>query len=145
MAKMRGRYVPTDVWSDPWFENLHPADRYLWIYLLTNPCNNIAGIYEISNRRIGFETGYSELKNGQVDYAIDGFAQSGKLFRMDKYIVICDHPKYQSSSPTVKKGIDNIIYNLVFEYQERLKASEYAWDIDEAIKRVKERTIQSEE
>ena len=56
MSKMR--WVNTDFWSDAWVvDHLNPLDRYLFIYLFTNPHTNVAGVYELSLRIMSFETG----------------------------------------------------------------------------------------
>lgn len=52
------RYVNTDFWSDAYVvDHLNPLDRYLFIYLFTNPHTNVAGVYELSTRIMSFETG----------------------------------------------------------------------------------------
>ena len=54
------RSVNTRVWNDDWFETLEPNFKLLWLYLLTNTHTNMLGIYEVTLRRISFETGLNE-------------------------------------------------------------------------------------
>jgi hypothetical protein len=51
------RSISTGTWQDPWFEKLNPKAKLLFIYLWTNDVCNQAGCYEISMRRVEFETG----------------------------------------------------------------------------------------
>src|SRR3990167_11123814 len=51
------RTVSTDTWSDPWFSDLPPDGKYLFLYLLTSERTNAAGCYEVAPRQIAFETG----------------------------------------------------------------------------------------
>ena len=39
------RYVSTNMWTDPWFQSLDPAQKFLYLYCITNHCTNIAGLY----------------------------------------------------------------------------------------------------
>lgn len=51
-------FINTDFWTDTWVvDHLNPLDRYLFLYLFTNPHTNVAGVYELSLRIMGFETG----------------------------------------------------------------------------------------
>ena len=58
MAKER--YINTKFWDDSYIVKLDPIEKLLFIYLLTNPLTNICGIYEVSLRRIAFDTGIEE-------------------------------------------------------------------------------------
>lgn len=63
---MAYRSFSTGTWQDPWFETLNPHSKLLFIYLWTNDVCNQAGLYQISLRRVEFETGIkpqSVLKN----------------------------------------------------------------------------------
>lgn len=54
------RYVTTSFWEDAKVqENATPEDRYFMLYLLTNPHTNQLGCYEITQRTISYETGYT--------------------------------------------------------------------------------------
>lgn len=54
---MAYRSFSTGTWQDPWFETLSPHAKLLFIYLWTNDVCNQAGLYQISLRRVEFETG----------------------------------------------------------------------------------------
>lgn len=52
------RYFDSGFWSDTWVvDNLNPHDRYLFIYLITNPHVTLCGVYQLSLRIMAFETG----------------------------------------------------------------------------------------
>jgi len=54
---MAYRQFSTATWQDPWFEKLNQKAKLLFIYLWTNEVCNQAGLYQISQRRVEFETG----------------------------------------------------------------------------------------
>ena len=48
-------------WTDPKIaDDFTPEDRYLYLYLITNPHTNLCGCYEISLKQISDETGYTK-------------------------------------------------------------------------------------
>lgn len=51
------RMVDCGTWDDPWFAELEPAAKLLFLYLLTNRRSTPAGCFEITLRAIAFETG----------------------------------------------------------------------------------------
>ena len=54
------RYISTSFWDDEWIQELDPSEKLLYLYLMTNPLTNIAGVYKLSIRRISFDTGFTE-------------------------------------------------------------------------------------
>jgi hypothetical protein len=52
------RQISTATWQDPWFEQLSPKAKLLFIYLWTNEVCNQSGLFQISQRRIEFEVGF---------------------------------------------------------------------------------------
>jgi hypothetical protein len=51
------RLVDTGAWDDPWFSELTPSGKLLFLYLLTNRRTNSVGAYELTVRQVSFETG----------------------------------------------------------------------------------------
>lgn len=51
------RAIDTDTWSDPWFEELAPLERLLFLYLITTSKQTSCGAFQISPRTLGYETG----------------------------------------------------------------------------------------
>jgi hypothetical protein len=57
--KMAERGFQTELWTDPFIQDLSPEAKLLFIYLWTNKHCNQAGLYEITLRTIAFDTGLS--------------------------------------------------------------------------------------
>jgi hypothetical protein len=128
------RYISTSFWTDKWIRSLDPSERYLYMYLLTNPMTNIAGIYPITMDRIAFDTGYDERTLRPM---LKRFETSGKLYYFDdEYVVIPAWPRHQNpeKKPTIKTGIDAVLktipknvleYAVCIGYQYRIVGYQY--------------------
>lgn len=57
---MAKRFVDTDIWKDPWFQELAPINKCLWKYLCDN-CDN-AGVWKINKSLAQFQIG------GKIDW-----------------------------------------------------------------------------
>lgn len=54
------RNISLSFWTDTKVEDTFtPEDKYMYLYLLTNPHTNICGCYEISTKQISRQTGYN--------------------------------------------------------------------------------------
>jgi len=54
------RNVSLSFWTDSRVtDDFTPEDRYMYLYLITNPHTNLCGCYEVSIRQIANETGYN--------------------------------------------------------------------------------------
>ena len=71
------RSVNTKFWEDPFIEDLTPSEKLLFLYLLTNPKANLLGVYEISLKKISYDTG---LNNETIRKAFERFAKVQKAF-----------------------------------------------------------------
>jgi len=101
MAKQR--FINTKFWDDRWVVSLKPLEKLLFLYLITNPLTSIAGSYEISVRRIAFDTG---LEPTMISKSLSKFEAEGRLIYRDEWILICNFIKNQSRNPKVVKGIE---------------------------------------
>ena len=52
---MAKRFIDTNLFDDPWFMDLSPSAKLLWIYSITK-CNH-AGIFELNHKLCTFQTG----------------------------------------------------------------------------------------
>ncbi len=95
MAKHK--QISSDFWADPFIEDLDPIEKLLYLYLITNERNNLIGVYEITLKRIGNETG---IDRDMVAKIIGRFADKDKIHYTDKHIIIVNFWKYTSKSPT---------------------------------------------
>lgn len=106
------RYISTSFWDDKWIRSLDPSERYLYLYLLTNPQTNIAGIYEITIDRVAFDTGYDERTLRPM---LKRYAEAGKAYFLnDSWVVIPSWPRHQKAETkaTIRRGIDAILAEL---------------------------------
>ena len=122
------RYISTSFWDDDWIQSLDPSEKLLYLYLMTNPLTNIAGVYKIANRRISFDTGFN---TDTVKMILDKFEKAGKVYRMDEYVVIPSWPKHQKweKAPKIKQGIIISLMEIGEEYLKRLVAMNYRFDL----------------
>jgi len=102
------RYINTKFWTDSYISDLDPTQKYLFLYFLTNPLTNIAGIYEISLKQISFDTG---IKMKAVNNILKKFKKDKKITYIDSWIIIANFPKHQeyNRSPLIKTGIETIL------------------------------------
>ena len=114
MAKHR--YINTHFWKDNYIINLDPTEKLIYLYLLTNPLTNIAGIYEINIKEIANDTG---IIKEIVDTILKRFERDSKLKYCGGYIIIKNHLKHQDfKSPKIQSGIADIINSLPAEILE---------------------------
>jgi len=107
----KNRYVNTEFWRDEYIENLDPFERYLYLYCITNPLTNVAGIYKISIKRIAFETG---IENNMALKMFKRFEIDGKIMYADGYLVCRNTIKHQKLNTNIIKGIYQIINECPF-------------------------------
>jgi len=107
--KDKKRYVSTKLWSDTWImDELNPLDRLLFVYLLTNDKTNIAGVYEISLKKVALETG---IEKDNLLKMIDRMYPRVKY--VDGFIVLKNAQKHQNfTNPQIKAGITTILSEL---------------------------------
>ena len=103
------RSINTRIWSDDWFESLTPSEKLLWVYFLTNAQTNMLGIYEISLKRIQFETG---LNKETIEKALKGFETVKKAFYNNGFIILPNWLKNQAMNPNMVKSAESLFFNL---------------------------------
>lgn len=98
------RYISTSFWDDVWIQTLDPSEKLLFLYYMTNPLTNIAGVYKVTARRVGFDTGFTADTIGHI---MQKFETARKVFRFGEYIVIPSWPTHQKweSKSKIKEGI----------------------------------------
>lgn len=113
----KNRYINTHFWDDQFIQELEPKEKLLFLYLLTNPLTNIAGIYEITFSRIMFDTG---LDRAFINKAFARLSEASKVFYELGYVMIRNFKKHQSFNSNMERGYSEIIKKL----PEELKACE---------------------
>lgn len=86
------RYISTSFWDDEWIHKLDPSEKLLYLYFMTNPLTNIAGVYKLSNSRISYDTGFNDNTIGHI---MEKFEKAGKAYRIGEYIALPSWPKHQ--------------------------------------------------
>src|SRR6185369_12013904 len=86
------RYISTSFWDDAWIHRLDPSEKLLFLYLMTNPLTNIAGIYKVSIERMIFDTGFNEAT---VRHILSKFEIARKVFIFNEHVVVRSWPKHQ--------------------------------------------------
>jgi len=98
------RYINTKFWDDNYIITLDPIEKMLFLYFLTNPLTNITGIYEISLRRIAFDTG---IEMGAVSNILKRFKKDKRIYYADGWLYIKNFVKNQVLNPSIIGGIKN--------------------------------------
>lgn len=97
------RYIKTDFWSDSFIETLSPEEKLLFIYLFSNERVDLCWIYEITLKKISFES-WIELK--KVESILDKFSKKDKVYFIDWYIYIKNFIKHLSINPSITLWIE---------------------------------------
>lgn len=121
------RSINTGIWSDPFVENLDPMHKLVWLYLLTNQHTNMIGIYQMSTRRICFETG---LDNETVRKAFEAFQRLSKAFviilkNSSEWVFLPNWVKNQSMNTNMLKAASKQFDSLPNELIDKLLMNHY--------------------
>jgi hypothetical protein len=103
------RSVNTKIWDDIWFSELSHDEKLLWLYLLTNSFTNMLGVYEISERKIVFDTG---LTLDRVRKAFESFERLKKAKYYSGYIILYNWIKNQSYNKNMITSALNALNDL---------------------------------
>lgn len=106
---MKRRTINTKMWEDPFFEDLSPNEKLVFIYLITNPMTNILGIYEVSLKRISFDTG---VDKNTIKKALETFQSNGKVYYIQNYIIMPNFLKNQALNGNMWKGAVDLFNKL---------------------------------
>jgi hypothetical protein len=107
MSKLRS--VSTQFWSDPWIEDLSANEKLLYLYFITNEKTNMLGVYELSIKKISFETG---LNKDVIEKALKGFERVGKVKYIQNYVVLLNFTKHQNYNTNMKISAIDVYNNL---------------------------------
>ena len=99
MGKLRS--VSTSFWSDPFVEDLTPVQKLLFLYLITNEKTNMLGIYELSIKKISFET---DINKNEIEKGLKAFERVGKVKYIDNYVILVNYMKHQNFNTNMKKS-----------------------------------------
>lgn len=109
--------LDTTFWVDDYVIDLDPVEKSLFLYLLTNSHNNIAGVYKTNIRKIALETG---IDKDMLPKIFQRFEDKGKMFYVDGWIIIANQIKYRGNrGPKTDQGIKNVFDELPDDVQLR--------------------------
>ena len=103
------RSINTKFWNDPYIEELNSDEKLLFLYCLTSPHSNLLGIYEVSIKKISFETG---INKETVLKAFERFEKDYKVFYYDNFIIIPNFIKHQKLNANMKKNVVTLFDDL---------------------------------
>lgn len=109
---MKKRYVQDRIRSDVWFTELDPIEKLLWIYLLTNDKLGVCGIYELSLKRMWYDTW---IDKDMILKILARFEKDKKCFYRNGFILICNFFKnlqVSSKNDNLRKGVEREIQEL---------------------------------
>jgi len=89
------RQIHTRIWDDPWFQDLLPEEKLLFIYLFSNERAALCGLYELSLKTMAFETG---LRTDAITLALHRFSLAGKAFYEAPYVWVPNLRKYNETA-----------------------------------------------
>tara|TARA_R110000868_G_scaffold160342_1_gene389802 strand:+ start:5758 stop:6564 length:807 start_codon:yes stop_codon:yes gene_type:complete len=97
------RVVKDEIWDDDWFYELDSLSKLTWVFLLTNPRGNIAGIYKLNKKWASQATGIDLEKLNDIFLR---FVNDGKIIDDSGWIGLVNfhkHLAYRNAS--VAQGI----------------------------------------
>jgi hypothetical protein len=112
------RIIKDEMWSDDWFFELDPSEKLMWVFLLTNPRNNVAGVFNVSIAWISVHTGFTKEV---VELILKRFVNEGKIIILDGWINIVNFKKHQSNSPSIVEGADRIWESVPENIREKIQ------------------------
>lgn len=118
MAKQR--FINTHFWDDSYIIELDSTEKLLFLYILTNPLTTICGAYEITLRRIAFDTG---IDKDMILRILARFEKADKVIYKDGWLLITNFIKNQSLNPKVSAGIVNALSSCPNWVKDRLSIS----------------------
>jgi hypothetical protein len=105
----KNRYINTKFWDDDYISELEPLSKLVFLYLLTNANTNIAGVYEITIKRIAYDTG---IDRAYVKEILNELKRDGKIDREGDYVALANFFKHQDYKGKRLEGAKQIIDSL---------------------------------
>lgn len=106
---MAKRMVDTELWNDENIvANFTAEDRYFWLYLLTNPHNNICGVLKNSPALISRDMGYHKDCIVNLIYRFENIHELIYVDKATDEILILNWYKYNwTKSPKIVSMVEN--------------------------------------
>jgi hypothetical protein len=98
--------ISTPVWGDPWFSSLNAHEKLIWLFILSNPIVNIAGIVRVAVETI---SGYCKIEQEETTAILGKFYDDKKIIYLDNYLIIVNWRKYHDNNPSISVSINKSI------------------------------------
>ena len=114
--------LDSGIWSDPAFEDLPPQSKLIFLWLLTNPTRDNAGVTRVGLRRLSFETG---ILLEDLEGFLELVMRAGNFERHGDRILSVNWIKRQvgTGESFVRNNIIKQITKLMESYPDSLKQS----------------------
>lgn len=86
------RTIDAATWSDPWFEELDPLAKLLFLYLITTGKQTNCGVFTVTQRTISYETG---LSTDQIRRCMKLLVEGGRVTWWSKESTVWVHNFYR--------------------------------------------------
>ena len=99
---MKARQIQTRYWDDGFISTAQWQSRYVYLYILTCSAINLTGIFQLSDRKISFETG---LSNEDVEIGLQELAVHKKVLSYRGWVYVPNsfkNNRYWKSSKVVE-------------------------------------------
>lgn len=110
--KRKLKSVDTHFWEDSYIDELDPIEKLVFLYLLTNPNCNLAGIYEVSLKKIAYQTG---IDRDMLLKIIARFERDEKAYFMSGRIILPNYAKHQNYNPSMMIAVKRALNDLPSE------------------------------
>lgn len=107
MARLRS--VNVQFWDDGYVRKLKVDEKLVFLYLITSPLANLAGVYELSLDHICFHTGISEKRIIDI---MQKFTKDEKLLHVEGYVILRNQGKHRKVNASMQINIDKTIAEL---------------------------------
>ena len=94
-ATTKQRYISTSIWHDDWFDSLAEREQLFYLYLLTSPHSNAAGVFQCTLKTIRME---KNLDQEEVLRIMKKFADDGKAYYIRDWVIIPKWLKHQKAA-----------------------------------------------
>jgi len=109
---MKKRYIQDRMRSDTWFTDLDPIEKLLRIYLLSNDKLWVCWIYELSLKKMWYDTW---IDRDMIAKILVRFEKDKRCFYRDWFILVCNFFKnlqISSSSDNIRKWVERELKEL---------------------------------
>lgn len=146
------RLINTRFWDDAYVAKLSANEKLLFIYFISNPLTTVAGAYEVTMRRILFDTG---MEAEIIKKILEKFSKDEKILYENGWVFVVNFAKNQKMNPNMKIGVKNEIEALppnikskvekLFEecglFKERVKKEEKKPEILKLVNSIKHKNL----